>query len=65
MRKHTRTEPHIAPDIDIAKPTEDEIGALAYQLWNSRGCPIGSPEEDWFSAEMELMNHQKVSIIAA
>jgi hypothetical protein len=33
---------------------ETEIAALAYQLWQGRGCPIGSPEEDWFRAENEL-----------
>jgi len=31
-----------------------EIATLAYQLWNDRGCPMGSPEEDWFRAEHEL-----------
>jgi hypothetical protein len=31
-----------------------EIAALAYELWMDRGCPIGSPEEDWFQAEKEL-----------
>lgn len=24
-----------------------EIAALAHELWQNRGCPIGSPEEDW------------------
>jgi hypothetical protein len=32
-------------------PDYDAIGALAYELWIKRGCPIGSPEEDWFQAE--------------
>jgi hypothetical protein len=32
----------------------DEIAALAYQLWQARGCPYGSPEEDWLRAESEL-----------
>jgi hypothetical protein len=31
-----------------------DIATLAYQLWNDRGCPIGSPDEDWFRAENEL-----------
>jgi Protein of unknown function (DUF2934) len=34
-----------------------ETGALeerAYLLWLERGCPVGSPEEDWFRAEQEL-----------
>jgi len=40
---------------DSAKePTSQGIAALAYELWQSRGCPDGSPEEDWFRAEREL-----------
>ncbi|HLH06522.1 MAG TPA: DUF2934 domain-containing protein [Terriglobales bacterium] len=35
-----------------------EIAALAYQLWQSRGCPDGSPEEDWFRAEQELQSRK-------
>jgi hypothetical protein len=31
-----------------------EIEELAYQLWQERGCPEGSPDEDWFRAEEEL-----------
>jgi len=31
-----------------------EIAALAYELWEDRGCPIGSPEQDWFRAEQEI-----------
>jgi hypothetical protein len=34
---------------------DSAIAALAYQLWMDRGCPIGSPEEDWLRAESELM----------
>jgi DUF2934 family protein len=26
----------------------------ASQRWEKRGCPIGSPKEDWFHAEEEL-----------
>lgn len=36
----------------------DEIVLLAYSNWEARGCPYGSPEEDWFRAERDL--HQKV-----
>jgi hypothetical protein len=32
----------------------DEIAALAYELWQARGCAYGSPEQDWFGAEREL-----------
>jgi hypothetical protein len=27
-----------------------EIANLAYELWQARGCPDGSPETDWFQA---------------
>jgi hypothetical protein len=37
-----------------AVPTDAEIAALAYSLWEARGCPEGSPEEDWFNAERAL-----------
>lgn len=39
-----------------------EIAALAYELWQSRGCPDGSPEEDWFRAEQELHSRQTESL---
>jgi hypothetical protein len=31
-----------------------EIAALAHQLWLARGCPEGSPDEDWFRAAEQL-----------
>jgi hypothetical protein len=31
-----------------------EIAALAYHYWQARGCPEGSPEEDWLRAVREL-----------
>jgi hypothetical protein len=34
--------------------TED-IARLAYSLWEARGCQDGSPEEDWFRAEQQLI----------
>ena len=37
-----------------AAPEPDHVAELAYTLWESRGCPIGSPEDDWFKAEHEL-----------
>ena len=33
---------------------EQDIAALAYELWKARGCPVGSPEQDWFSAVEQL-----------
>ena len=34
-----------------------DIAALAYQLWQARGCPEGSPEIDWLEAEKQLRGH--------
>ena len=37
----------------------DVVSALAYELWLQRGCPLGSPELDWFSAE-EVVKQRNV-----
>ncbi|MGC3982878.1 MAG: DUF2934 domain-containing protein [Steroidobacteraceae bacterium] len=30
--------------------SEERVRELAYQAWQSRGCPLGTPEVDWQSA---------------
>ena len=35
-------------------PRHEEIARLAYVYWHNRGCPKGSPDEDWLRAEAEL-----------
>jgi Protein of unknown function (DUF2934) len=30
------------------------VEQLAYKLWEQRGCPLGSPEVDWFAAEQAV-----------
>lgn len=32
-----------------------EIHRRAYARWQERGCPGGSPDQDWFEAEQELV----------
>lgn len=39
------------PDIEV-------IETLAYQLWQARGCPEGSPEVDWRAAEEQLKDQR-------
>jgi hypothetical protein len=39
--------------------SHSDIAALAFQLWEDRGCPDGSPEEDWFKAEQQLSTRTK------
>jgi len=34
--------------------TAEQIAERAYFRWLERGCPMGSPEQDWFDAEQEL-----------
>lgn len=33
---------------------ERAVAALAFLIWQNRGCPIGSDQEDWFRAEEDL-----------
>jgi hypothetical protein len=33
---------------------QEQIAALAYSFWQARGCPEGTPEEDWYRAEQEI-----------
>jgi hypothetical protein len=42
-----------------------EVQALAYRLWTKRGCPIGSPEVDWFEAEEQVLKPRTAAIAAA
>jgi len=39
--------------------TTEQIAKLAYTLWQQRGSPEGSPEEDWFRAEEKLRTHSE------
>ena len=40
----------------IAAFSHEETAALAHKLWEQRGCPAGSPDEDWFQAVKQLRN---------
>jgi Protein of unknown function (DUF2934) len=44
----------------IAPFGHDDIAALAYELWQARGCPEGSPHEDWFHAAEQLRSRAHV-----
>jgi len=39
----------------IATFGHHETAELAFNLWNARGCPVGSPEEDWAHATQQLL----------
>ena len=41
---------------DISGPSHEQIARRAYELWEERGRPHGSDEEDWHRAEHELQH---------
>ncbi|MFZ3340927.1 MAG: DUF2934 domain-containing protein [Terriglobales bacterium] len=63
-RKKSKT---LAPETSAAdtnnKPLSEQIAALAHALWCERGCPQGSPEEDWYRAEQEIREQRKGEIV--
>jgi len=38
----------------VANFGHNDIARLAHELWQARGCPQGSPDEDWYHAAREL-----------
>jgi hypothetical protein len=36
-----------------------QIHQRAYARWQERGCPVGSPDHDWFEAEQELVRERE------
>ncbi len=49
---------------DRTQPDSTAIAALAYEFWQDRGCPDGTPEEDWFRAEEELEGRKAGRLVA-
>jgi hypothetical protein len=53
--KNRPTQTEDASQPDISEPlVKDSIAHLAHALWERRGCPHGSAEEDWREAERQL-----------
>jgi hypothetical protein len=50
-RKRTKA---VAQPEGHTSPLSEQIAALAHALWQERGCPEGSAEEDWFNAEHRI-----------
>jgi hypothetical protein len=48
-----QTAPDNLPD-NHSIHRDESVAKLAYQFWLDRGCPEGSPEEDWLRAEQTL-----------
>jgi hypothetical protein len=45
----------------MTQPTEKEIMARAYEIWERNGRPDGREDEFWHQAEQELRNEDKSS----
>ena len=43
----------LTPDF-LGESRHEFVARLAYQHWERRGMPLGSPEVDWFAAERAL-----------
>jgi HlyD family secretion protein len=50
--------PPEVPPTDGNGPERGQIALLAYQDWQQRGSPIGSPEEDWSRAAAEIKHEE-------
>ena len=48
------------PDDDMSAPTQEAIASLAHSYWEARGGKGGSPWEDWFRAEQELLRRKEL-----
>jgi hypothetical protein len=46
-------------------PDPRSIGELAYRLWEARGCPDGTAEQDWLEAERQLAVETQLPIESA
>ena len=53
----SRTPTLVAKGEHMHALNHEEVAKLAYQFWEERGCPFGSPEIDWSRAEQELQAH--------
>ena len=54
-RKSKTTEPITVPISDSQTTySPEQVAELAYSLWENRGRPLGSPDEDWYCAEKQL-----------
>lgn len=49
------------PSSESSPINPEEIAALAYTLWQARGCPEGSPEIDWLQAEQQLRDRNETA----
>src|SRR5262245_36907193 len=47
----------------MSSPNEHQIAVLAYKYWIERGCPLDSPEVDWYRA-VDTLNVRDLQLSA-
>jgi hypothetical protein len=55
----SETRPSSEP-YSAAVSVQERIALLAYNYWEQRGRTGGSPEEDWFRAERDILSQMNV-----
>jgi len=48
-------------DFSTAISIQEKVALLAYNYWEKRGSQGGSPEEDWYRAEKEVLGQLSIS----
>ncbi len=61
LRHRSHHGVHEGTDSEETPAPEAELELLAYEYWQQRGCPLGSPEEDWLRAERELQRREEAA----
>ena len=56
---HTCTTPPVV----TRAPSHEEIARLAYAYWEARGGQHGSPQDDWYRAERELLRRPSFELV--
>ncbi len=61
-RRNANAQENETRVVPVESTTEEQIASLAYEFWLLRGCPIGTPDEDWFRAEEALRQANKLRL---
>jgi hypothetical protein len=48
----------------VDHPNDEQIALRAYQSWEERGRPWGTPDIDWFRAERDLASNESESALS-
>ncbi len=64
MTKQTeRIQNNDLVNIEVPCPTHEEIATLAYNIWQSEGCPDGCAERHWYEAEAQIIRTRQAEAL--